>query len=182
MSAQVSLAEAGRCPSCDSPLEAGNVYLACPSCGVDLAADLTVIKDAQREDLKRFVNDANDKLVRAGADSAEQSFGLGCLLGGLLVAALVLGLYLAGLFNLITFLVALVIGVLLLTGVATLAASYARTRTIGWTYRKIVTSEIDGYLSDHKLTRQQFRSMADEILAQDAPLRSYLELTPSIQE
>lgn len=127
-----------------------------------------------REELELLVRESNSKLAEAGSESAEQSFGLGCLLGGLLLGGVILVLSLIGLANIILAAILLVIGVIGVTGVAALWASFARTRRISDTYRLHVGPEIERTLMRRELSRHIFFTIADPLLPEDAPLRSYL--------
>jgi hypothetical protein len=127
-----------------------------------------------REELELLVRESNSKLAEAGSESAEQSFGLGCLLGGLLLGGVILVLSLIGFANIILAAILLVIGVIGVTGVAALWASFARTRRISDTYRLHVGPEIERTLKHRDLPHHVFFAIADLVLAEDAPLRLYL--------
>ena len=132
------------------------------------------VTETQLAELKEFIQSANENLFKAGAEGAEQSFGLGCLLGTIPPALLIVVLYMSGVFNLILALIVIVLAALAVTGIATLVSSFARGRSIRETYRKKVGPEIDTFLSRHSLTRLQFDDVAGEILTDSAPLRMYL--------
>ncbi len=129
---------------------------------------------AQRQGLSELAESANEKLVEAGAKSAEQSFGLGCLVFALPLLAIDVLLWIFGVFNLITALLALFMGALAAAGIVTLIAYSARARAAANAYREVVEPEITRYLAAHHLGRAQFDRLASEILSENAPLRMYL--------
>jgi hypothetical protein len=137
--------------------------------------------DEQSEAIRQFVESSNEKLLRAGVTSAEQSFGLGCALGIVPLGILVLILYIMGTLNLIGGLVAMVIGLLALIGILSLISSQARFRGIANAYQREVRPEIDAYLGSQGLAKSQFDALADQVLTTTAPLRNYLDL-PVAQE
>jgi hypothetical protein len=162
------------CPKCGTGLDPGRFDLACPACHQPLDEDFSTLSDKERSGLIELAVGANDRLVKAGADSAEQSFGLGCALGGLLVLAAAGFLYILGVFNIVLALIVVVMGSLAITGIAVLTASFARTRSVGINYRSTVLPEIDSYLKKNNLSRSQFDRAAAVTLPQDAPLRTCL--------
>jgi hypothetical protein len=121
-----------------------------------------------------LVQEANERLTAAGSESAEQAFGLGCALGAIPGALVVLVLYILNVFNLILAMIVLAILALALTGAAAVLANRARRRREDDTYRLWVEPEIQIYLQKNQLSQADFKRQADEILTQDAPLRAYL--------
>jgi hypothetical protein len=166
----------GACPECGSEVDPDQFSLLCPSCGHPLDKEVAALSDAERGGLIELATGTNEKLVKAGADSAEQSFGLGCALGGLLLLAAASLLYIFGIFNLVLTLIVLAMGSLALTGVAALVSSFARNRSVGINYRSNVMPEIETYLRKNNLSRIQFDRVADAVLPSDAPLRSCLPI------
>ena len=136
------------------------------------------LSEEQRQELAQWVERANEKLFKAGADSAEQSFGLGCVIFALPVLGVVLVLWILQVFNLILALIILLMGALVVAGLVTLVAYNARTRAIGDTYRREIGPEIDQYLSEHGYGRPEFEQVAHDLLSTDAPLRSFLAPIP----
>jgi len=128
----------------------------------------------QREELRRLAEAANEKLMKAGASSAEQSFGLGCALVVVPLGIAILILYVAGVLNLIMGIICLVAGILGLIGVVTLISSQARTRGVDNAYQREVGAEITGALEQMGVSIQEFAILAVEVLSSDAPLRAYL--------
>jgi hypothetical protein len=83
-------------------------------------------------------------------------------------------LYAFGVFNLIMVLVALIIAAVALLGILTLVSAQARSRSMANLYAREIKPEIDRFLDEHSMTRQQFDALAHNALTQDAPLRVYL--------
>jgi uncharacterized membrane protein len=129
---------------------------------------------SEREELEQLVRESNDRLVEVGSEGAEQSFGLGCMLGGLLVSGLVGVLFMIGLINIIMAMIMLAVALVALTALVTLTASYARSRRVGETYRLLVGPEIERSLKKKDVSYSDFHKIADELLGEDAPLRVYL--------
>jgi hypothetical protein len=125
-------------------------------------------------ELVHLVEEANEKLFKAGADSAEQSFGLGCLVFALPLLVGVVLLYIFGVFNLILALIVLAMGALAVAGIVTLMAYNARARTITDTYHREIEPQIAQALAQQQASRPQFDRLAVAILPEDAPLRAYL--------
>jgi hypothetical protein len=136
-----------------------------------------VLSVEQREELGRLAETANEKLVKVGTSSAEQAFGLGCSIGFMPLLILIVVLFVAGIFNLIMALIALVFGGLALAGISTLLSFRARSLAIRRLYLQEVGPEIDHYLSEHSLPRSQFESLAREAISAEAPLRSFFSPT-----
>jgi hypothetical protein len=132
------------------------------------------MSEEQREKIVDVVINANEKMAQAGADRAEQSFGLGCALGALPIATAILVLFLLGIINIVLALILVVMSALALTGIATLVASFARSYGMKDVYKTTVGPEINLFLNTHKVSRDQFKEIADEVLSEDAPLRSAL--------
>lgn len=131
------------------------------------------------EELNQFAEGLNEKLRLAGANGAEQSFGLSVLLGG--IPALIIALLLLALqaINLIqAFIVALFAG-LVVVGAAALVANRARLNAIHHAYLNQAESEIEGFLEAHELSRLEFDTLAARLLPDSAPLRAFLHPRPS---
>jgi hypothetical protein len=133
-------------------------------------------------ELVQIVEDANAKLVQAGADSAEQSFGLGCIVFGLPLLVGVVLLFIFQVFNLILALIVLAMGALAIAGIVTLMAYNARARTIRDTYGREIEPQIAQSLAQQHFSRPQFDRLAGEILPEGAPLRAFLPPAPIPQE
>jgi hypothetical protein len=133
-------------------------------------------KDQRSEqEMEALIKNANETLAGAGAESAEQSFGLGCLLGGLPLVGGVILLYLWGTFSLIMAFIVFAMGTLALTGAAALLASFARKRRIRTTYLLSIKPEIERYLIKTQIARPEFERAAAVILPSDAPLLGFMQ-------
>lgn len=137
--------------------------------------DLT---DQQRLELSELTGASNERLEKAGAQGAEQAFGLGCALIGLPLAALVFGLYVWGVFPLITAFIAWVMGVMVMLGAIALISFNAKRRAIGETYRKDVGPDIQAYLRQSQIQEELFNFYVSDSLPDDAPLRAFHSTPP----
>jgi hypothetical protein len=170
----------GACPDCGFGLDPDQNHTTCPSCGKFLDEGLS-LSDSQRKGLEDLVAGANETLVKAGADSAEQSFGLGCALGGLIILGAAGALYLFGVFNLVLAFIVLIMGSLAVTGIAVLVASFAKTRGVTLKYRMTVLPEIEIYLKKNNVSQDQFERVVVAALPPNAPLRSCLPVSSILQ-
>lgn len=126
-------------------------------------------------DISTFVESENEKLRAAGAESAEQAFGIGCGIGLLPTVIIVIVLYA---FQVVSFILAIVLvlmGLLAVVGISMLLASRARVNAESKTYEASVEPEILQYLDDLGVTQQQFVEAVHEQLLDDAPLRAHLD-------
>jgi hypothetical protein len=143
--------------------------------------DFDQMTETQRLELVELASSSNEKLENAGSQGAEQAFGLGCVLGGLPLAAVVFALYIWGILPFIVAFVVFVMGALVVLGGITLVAFNAKKRAMGETYRKEVSPDIQGYLRASKIQAEQFSNYISHSLPEDAPLRTfYIVLPPSI--
>jgi hypothetical protein len=146
---------------------------------VDESNDFT---DHQRLELTELTNTSNEKLEMAGARGAEQSFGLGCALVGLPLAALVLALYIWGVLPLITAFIVLVMAALVMLGAISLISFNAKKRAIGETYRKDVGPDIQAYLKRSQIQEERFNYYVSGLLPEDAPLRVFHSVPQAMNE
>lgn len=167
-----------KCPNCGARLPEKAAF--CPTCGTRLAYPDQAEKP-ESGSLEQLVEDANQTLLKSGAGAAEYAFGAGCTLAMILIVGLLLVLFLFGLRDWTTLAVFSLIGVLVATLVAALLARRARSATIATTYERTVQPEIDGYLREHQLTRQEFDDRAAELVASGDPLSPYLSPTPPLE-
>lgn len=126
-------------------------------------------------DISTFVESENEKLRAAGAESAEQAFGIGCGIGLLPTVIIVIVLYA---FQVVSFILAIVLvlmGLLAVVGISMLLASRARVNAESKTFEASVEPEILQYLDDLGVTQQQFVEAVHEQLLDDAPLRAQLD-------
>ncbi|RPI23937.1 MAG: hypothetical protein EHM70_21890 [Chloroflexota bacterium] len=166
------------CPTCGANIGSGNHRTNCPVCGASLVENIAPVTEEQRIALSELAESANERLEKAGAESAEQSFGLGCALGALPLLAAIFILFITGVFNLIMALITLVTASLVLAGIATLASSFAKARTVRETYRSVIGPEIDTFLNSQQLARTQFEKLVYELLPEESPLRAYRLVQP----
>ena len=131
----------------------------------------------QIQELTRFVGDQNEKLRAAGAESAEQAFGMGCGIGLLPTVIIILVLYVLDVINFVLVVILLGLALLALAGIVMLLASRARVNASSKAYQTIVEPEIYRFLGEHDLTRQQFDAFTHQLLPEDAPLQAYLSQT-----
>jgi hypothetical protein len=132
-------------------------------------------RSAQPQEIAEFVLSENEKLRAAGAESAEQAFGIGCGLGLLPTAIIVIVLFVFKVINFILAIIFLLMGLLAVVGISMLLASRARVNAEDRTYRVTVEPEILQYLDEVDITPQQFREIVQEQLLDDVPLRVHLD-------
>jgi hypothetical protein len=166
------------CPNCGANLPEGAAF--CPTCGTRLAYPQPP-EAAPGADLGQLVENANQTLFKSGASAAEFAFGAGCFLAMIFIVIMLLVLFLFGLREWTTLAVISLISVLAATLVASFLARRARNATIATTYSKTVQPEIELYLREHQLTRQEFDDQAAELVASDEPLSRYLSPNPSLE-
>jgi hypothetical protein len=135
--------------------------------------DFNDLTDQQCQELSELTSASNEKLEKAGAQGAEQAFGLGCALVGLPLAVLVLALYIWGIFPLITAFIALVMGALVMLGATSLISFNAKKRAIGETYRKDIGPDIQAFLRLYQIQEERFNFYVSDSLPEDAPLRAF---------
>jgi len=145
----------------------------CPACGAPLIPGARTAQD-QQEVMRKLVEDANLNLLNASSSAAEYAFGIGCSLCTLLTLAVLLVSYF---FITKTWTILAVIAltaILISAMVSALLGARAKAATIRTTYERVVEPEIEKFLKNQGLTRQEFDVQAIQWLAEDAPLRNYL--------
>jgi hypothetical protein len=138
---------------------------------------IVLIPDDQRRGLQELTDSCNERLMKAGAQGAEQSFGLGCALGGAPLVGGILILYVLGVFSFILAFITFVMGALILLGITALISFGAKKRSIAEVYRKEVGPEIQAYLSHHHIHEEQLNQFVYDTLPGDAPLRIFHSLS-----
>jgi hypothetical protein len=128
----------------------------------------------ETQDISQFTEKLNEELRAAGAERAEQAFGLGCGVGLLPAIALVVILYLLPMVNIVLAIVFLLLIMLILVGIVMLLSFRARRNAIEKTYQDKVKGEIDTYIREHNLTRSQFDSLTIDLVPEGTPLCGYL--------
>jgi len=145
----------------------------CPACGAPLISGVRTAQD-QQEALKKVVEDSNLNLIKAGSSAAEYAFGIGCSLCTLLTLAVLLISYFS-ITKTWTILAVIALTAILISAlVSALLAARAKTATTRTTYERVVKPEIDNFLKHNGLTQQEFDIQAMQAIAEDAPLRNYL--------
>jgi len=167
-----------KCPNCGASLPEKAAF--CPTCGTRLAYPQET-ESAEANGLEQLVDNANQTLLKSGAGAAEYAFGAGCFLAMIVIVGLLLVLFLFGMREWTTLAIISLVGVLAATLIAALMARRARNATIATTYRKTVQPEIETYLNEHQLSRQEFDDQAAEIVASEDPLSRYLSPTPPLE-
>lgn len=136
-----------------------------------------VISEAdQRDDidLEAILHAANEKLDETGRTSANQAFNLGCLIG-LIPAALVV--LLAFMITQASWLVALITTVLMLIallGLSNLAAIRARSKSIERVYKTELVPEFELTRQKMHLTPSEFDQLAWQTVPESAILHTML--------
>ncbi|HLE16071.1 MAG TPA: zinc-ribbon domain-containing protein [Anaerolineales bacterium] len=167
-----------QCPNCRAGLPEKAVF--CPTCGTRLSYPEQQTSAAEA-DLAQLVENANQTLLKSGTGAAEFAFGVGCSLATILIVGLLLIMFLFGMRAWTALGVVTVIAVLVATLVAAYLARRARNATLATTYRKVVQPEIEAYLHEHQLTRQEFDDQAADLVASDEPLSQYLSPSPALE-
>ena len=125
-------------------------------------------------DLADLAERLNESLRLSGASSAEQAFGIGCTLGLTPILVILLVLFIFKVINLILAFILLVMGLLVMVGMAMLAAQRARLNGMTRAYHIGVKAEIDQYLAQSGLTRPEFDRLVSKLLPAGAPLQAFL--------
>lgn len=133
--------------------------------------DQSHVGDAELEDL---IDSLNEKLRAAGADSAERAFGIGCLLGLVPTVGIILVLFIFKVINVILVFVLTGLASLVVLGSAMLLSYQARLNSIRREYQHSVKADIDHFLIERKISRQQFDRLVHPLLTEDSPLAVFL--------
>jgi hypothetical protein len=126
------------------------------------------------QELVSLAERLDESLRLSGASSAEQTFGIGCSLGLTPILVILLILFFLKVINLILAFILLVMGLLVMVGVAMLAAQQARLNAMKRAYRSEVLGEINQYLSRSGMKRPEFDRLVSNLLPDSAPLQSFL--------
>lgn len=139
---------------------------------------MTDLSDDQRQILLEGINDFNDTLITQSINISGQAFNnamrLGCVILSiplvivLLIVQFTRGLDFSGVF---VYSCAGFAGALVF---AALVSNRAKYLAVQEKYQQDVNPDIVRFLSENELTRAQFDLMADDVLADNAPLRQYL--------
>jgi hypothetical protein len=132
----------------------------------------------ERTLLTEAVKDFNDKLVTYSINLSAQAFTNGMKLGcGILALPLLIVLGIAwaqGKLDFSGIFVYSCAGTVLAVIFSSFIASRAKQIAIRDNYSQDINPEIVQFLAGNHFTRRQFDTIADDILAADAPLRAYL--------
>ena len=161
-----------KCPSCGTSLNTDFAY--CPSCGEGIPRHDEFITSIEDQELSEFIQSVNQHLSETGTGAAESAFGLGCYIGFIPVAIMVIVLFLFGVRNWIVLGLVGLVSVLVTTGIATLLSRRARTINIETTYQRVVGPQIETFLEKRSISRVEFNVVARQVLTINAPLLEYV--------
>jgi hypothetical protein len=135
---------------------------------------MSPISEQQTRDASQFAERANRKLAVAGGESAERAFGMGCAIGILPAFLAILVLFIFQVINLVlAFILAMLAG-LALVGISALLATRARANTTRRLYEAEIQAEIQAYVDESHMSREQFDTLVYRLLPSDADLRAFL--------
>jgi hypothetical protein len=160
------------CPSCGAALHTDFAF--CPSCGEDISNYDEATAPLEDQELSEFIQSLNQHLSESGSGAAESAFGLGCYIGFIPLAILVILLFLFGVRNWIVLTLVGLLSVLLITGIATLLSRRARAINIDTTYQREVEPQIETYLEKRSITQIEFDAVSRQVLTTNAPLLEYI--------
>ena len=143
--------------------------------------DTIQLSPEQDQELQALVEDLNEKLRSAASSSAERAFGIGCSLGLIPVVIVAVVLYSMQILNLILVVLVGFISIMFLLGTSSLLSSIARSNTLKGTYQREIEPEINQFITRYEMPRQQFDTLASQVLADDAPLQKFLKPLPPDQ-
>ncbi len=139
---------------------------------------MTDLTDERRQILLEAIQDFNDTLITQSINISGQAFNNAMRLGcGILAIPLVIllavtyfarGLDLSGVF---VFSCAALAGALVF---AAFVSNRAKFLAVQEKYQQDVSPDIVRFLNENEFTRAQFDLLADDVLADNAPLRQYL--------
>ncbi|HEX9617317.1 MAG TPA: hypothetical protein VGA03_07855 [Anaerolineales bacterium] len=166
------------CPNCGANVLTQQT--SCPACGAPLYSE-NLSPEAKQEAMRELVETSNERLVSSGTSAAESAFGIGCSLGGMASLLLLLIVFAFGWRDWTLLAIVALVAILTATGFSAWLANRAKSATIRTTYDREVGPQIERYARENRLTGLEFSALADQIIAEDAPLRSYLTF-PSEEE
>lgn len=144
----------------------------CLRCGAPLQVSLPE-PALQELSLDDFIHACHQKLAETGTSAAELAFGVGCTLGVLVAAMLMVFIFFAFTKTWTVLVVILFILTLISFLVSTILATRAREATTRKTFEREVNPEIDQYISQQGISREEFIDQASEILPASSPLLTY---------
>ena len=139
---------------------------------------LAALSEEDQQILREQVLDLNDTLVTQSINLAAQAFNnafrLGCAVLFIPVVIVLVISYTMDRFSMISIIVYGGLGALIAAGFGALVANRAKYLAIKDNYEQDITPQIKTFLKEHDMTRRQFDTMADDVLADNAPLRDYI--------
>jgi hypothetical protein len=126
--------------------------------------------------MRELVETSNQRLVSSGTHAAESAFGIGCSLGGMATMALLLVVFVIGGRDWTLLAIVALVAILIAAGTSAWLANKAKSATIQTTYEREVGPQIERFVRANRLTGLEFGTFADQIVAENAPLRNYLTL------
>lgn len=147
--------------------------LECPRCGAPLdKSDQS--SDFQGLSVEEFIEEANERLIKAGTSAAELAFGVGCTLEVLVAGLLMVIIFIAITRELTILAVVALILTLISILVSSVLASRAQKIAIRSTFKRDIAPEIKEFIDFHEIDQEQFDDKAAEILPTDSPLIAFL--------
>lgn len=132
----------------------------------------------QEQILIELINNLNERFESAVNTATSQAFNLGCSVG-LLPGAIILVLtFFFSHGSLAALMIAALLVIISLLALANLVAYIARSRSITHIYQRQILPEIESNLRTLGQSRSDFEQMAAKILPQGAGLRAFLEPLP----
>ncbi len=166
-----------QCPHCGATVKDGQE--ACLACGAPL---LPLAADENRARWAEFLERANQTLLQAASGAAESAFGVGCSLGVLGSLLIWLIAFAAGLRNWIVLFI-LGFGMALSgVGIAVILAQRARSATLAGLFQSTLAAQFRQQMKTYRISEAELNALSDEVLAPDAPLRSFLPRLTNLNE
>lgn len=132
------------------------------------------LSNDQTERLKDFIISLNEKLEETGTSSANQAFNLGCWVGFVPVALIVVVILIATRGEWILALLTALMLTFALAGFANFAAYRARIHSVDRVYQNEVLPQINQILKDFEISRMEFDLFAAKILPPEASFQKYI--------
>lgn len=135
---------------------------------------MTIDQGSPSNEMEKMIYKLNEDLIHAGAEGAEQAFGLLTWLGALPLVALIIFLLAFKIINLIMpFLLAIFCSLIFLA-LTSLVAQRARENSIRQFYANTIRPQINQIQTDYQLSPVEVFSQARDILPEHAPLLEHL--------
>jgi hypothetical protein len=128
--------------------------------------------------LNEKIADFNDDLITFIINLSGQAFNNAFKLGAILMTPVIVILLIVSALleriSFISFIVYICAGGMIAIAFAALVSMRAKTIALRDSYKEDINPKIVKWLAEHDFTRAQFDSLANQVLAPDAPLREYL--------